>query len=325
MPSIASIARTTHHSRHSFYFNMSSLIAPPVSDIRLTLDPYYNSMVIESLLCGIYTVILIRVICMCRSLMTSKVTHVITSTGDLHHQLRERKPYCCTLIILWMITIACFGMDWVYTHRLFVLSSNSPYEMASALSFGSYSIFMQLPKTLGPIVADGLLTWRCHMLWESRWIRSILLMLFTASAALGALGMALYDDNIKDSGLLITSQLLVSAVTTLFATFVIGFMIFLVTRRSHMHHSYRRVIEIVVQSAALISVPLVIGCILDFVSWYIPETVNTTGGLVRYEFNTYIDNIQATLLGIAPTLVALHVVNDPPRVERNTSNQGNPL
>lgn len=63
---------------------------------------------------------------------------------------------------------------------------------------------------------------------------------------------------------------LFSAVTTIFATGLIALKIILVTRRNRTLYSYKRVIEILVQSAALQSIVLMAGSIIDFL-FYIPN------------------------------------------------------
>jgi hypothetical protein len=225
--------------------------------------------------------------------------HVINSATLFPGSLRERSEkrlYCFTLTILWMTIITCVGLDWAHSRSIFILNNESPFTMAAAISLDSNNMFKQLPQALGPVVADGLLIWRCYMLWESKWIRSILLLPLIASTVMGIMAIALWDTHNLTSALLISLQLLLSAVTTLSATFLIGLKIFLVTRRSPMRRSYKKVMEILIHSAALVSVSLVIGSILDLMSMHIPNNLQTTGDIIRYELDTYFDIIQTPLL-----------------------------
>lgn len=91
-------------------------------------------------------------------------------------------------------------------------------------------------------------------------------------------------------------QLLFSAIITMSATSLIGLKIFLVTRQSHMRRSYLRVMEILVQSAVLVSIILWINCIFGLVSLKHPVHLGTSGDTVFYELGSYLNIIQPPLI-----------------------------
>lgn len=90
--------------------------------------------------------------------------------------------------------------------------------------------------------------------------------------------------------------LLSSFITTVFATSLIAFKIIRVTRQSHRQHHYRRVIEILVQSAAIVSIVMLGLVILSLMAFVSPFDVSTASGRFCYQLYTYLVFAQNPIL-----------------------------
>lgn len=77
-------------------------------------------------------------------------------------------------------------------------------------------------------------------------------------------------------------------VTTVSATFLIALKIVLVTQRSHMHHSYAKILEIVIESAALLSIVLLCITVVELASYVHPFDVSTSYGMALDHMAVYL-------------------------------------
>lgn len=136
-----------------------------------------------------------------------------------------------------------------------------------------------------------------------------------------------------------------SAATTVSATSMIALKIILVTRESHARYSYAKVIEILVQSAALESLVMIVNCIADIAQYALAasNSNNVTLELVILQISAYASAFRIfakvciylfpesavvtdeIIQGIAPTLIAFRVAAETPHTEVNSTRQSNPL
>lgn len=94
--------------------------------------------------------------------------------------------------------------------------------------------------------------------------------------------------NMRLSQLIQTVAALISFITILSATFLIALKIILITQRSHMHYSYTKTVEIIIQSAAIVSIVLLgisILSLLDFIHIF---SISTSGGKFAYQLGIYL-------------------------------------
>lgn len=85
--------------------------------------------------------------------------------------------------------------------------------------------------------------------------------------------------------------LLFSATTTVSATSLIALKIVLVTRRSRMQHSYAKIVEILIESAALVSIVLLGVAILELISYVSPYKLGTTSGRHLFQMLQYLSSL----------------------------------
>lgn len=202
-------------------------------------------------------------------------------TGKLFNR-RAHVPYIIALVVLWMSVTTSLLSFWVKDYRAFVVNDSSPISTMVMIEDFS-NTFGVAALVVSYVVSNGILVnyhnclsrneltrvtqiWRCYVLWHTTWCLTALIPLLLASTGVFLsyprneivdLGLRsacnlYFGLSTTPSYLLIGALALVlSAATTVSATLMIALKIILVTRRSHTPYSYRKVIEILVQSAAL--------------------------------------------------------------------------
>ncbi|PBK93693.1 hypothetical protein ARMGADRAFT_132649 [Armillaria gallica] len=150
---------------------------------------------------------------------------------------------------------------------------------------------------LSTILADGTLIWRCWTVWGRSWRVALIPILCTTLAAISR-GIVSYYDNIEDTPpralymakIVNWAVLYVSLIlaTLLWCTIFIIYRILKVGGVTAGMRAYHRVIELLVESAALYSVVLVIVLVLE----------------VRNELaGGYVQEVAAAVRGIVPTIL----------------------
>lgn len=84
-----------------------------------------------------------------------------------------------------------------------------------------------------------------------------------------------------------------SFITTISATSLIALKIVLVTRQSHQNYSYAKIIEILTQSAALVSIFLFVSSVVELLDYMHPFTLSTARGRFFIQVIGYLTYIQA--------------------------------
>lgn len=144
------------------------------------------------------------------------------------------------------------------------------------------------------------------------------------------------------AGLIQALSMLLSFTTTALATSLIALKIYLATRQTQRYYCYTKIIEILVQSAAILSIiqlGLAILSLMDFVQQF---DLTTTRGNAGYQLIEYLVNIQGPISvsnfgsadynylswwpsqGIAPTLIALCVMEEGSKPESGSTIRSTP-
>lgn len=84
-------------------------------------------------------------------------------------------------------------------------------------------------------------------------------------------------------------------ITTVSATSLVVLKITLVARQSQMRHSYTKIIEIIIESAGLVSIVLLGMSILDLLSYVHPFDPSTTLGTALNQTYAYLSYCQAPI------------------------------
>jgi len=159
------------------------------------------------------------------------------------------------------------------------------------------------------LIADVLFIWRCWVIWERRWIICVIPILSTVAGTVLAILSIIGQVEVAEKRtpgvvpehfvMVTTPYFILSLVTSLYSTVLISLRVILVQREmyklgieSQYKRQYSRMVEIIVESAALNSINLIAFVIL---------TERKSGNL------DWPQDIQPQIAGIAPTLILLRV------------------
>lgn len=111
-------------------------------------------------------------------------------------------------------------------------------------------------------------------------------------------GFGVYADFSPDTqlgSLLNVLSVVPSLVTTASATLLIIVKITLVTRQSHRQHYYARIIEILIQSAGILSIVLLGSAIFNLLDFLHPFNLSTTSGKLCWQLENLFICLQSTV------------------------------
>ncbi|PBK76281.1 hypothetical protein ARMSODRAFT_1078465 [Armillaria solidipes] len=257
-----------------------------IKSMFLNLDEQLNTVTLQALTHGIYTGV---------------VAVTLWAVASREKPQNNRRPYFLVLTILVLYLLATVGLYglWSITVLMFI-TNNKTFWMAFKSADGTPVLVWVIGITaiLSTILADVTLIWRCWTVWGRSWRVVLIPILCTTSAAIGR-GIVTYYDNIEDTPpqALYTLKIVNWAVlyaslilaTLLWCTIFIIYRILRVGGVTAGMRVYHRVIEMLVESAALYTTVLVIILVLE----------------VRNELaGGYVQAVAAAVRGIAPTLLA---------------------
>ncbi|KAF5321955.1 hypothetical protein D9619_000016 [Psilocybe cf. subviscida] len=272
---------------------------PPIAEIRAVIDPQLNGVILEGFACGMYTLLLGQAIWQ---------LHTTSNKGF----------YSFALILLWISEIFTFATDWSTARAGFIDHNTSPFDIANGLQ-PVIPLLGEFAHLVGIVLSDSILVWRCHILWRNRYLLIFLVMILITTAVI-----MLCDDFLNNVNLIAPFTTLVaffSFMTTVSATSLIAWKIASLTRESHIRHSYTKVLQILVESAALVSVVLSGVFILSLIDAVHIFNLGTMRGKVMLQMASYFGYMQGPVIGIAPTLIAFRVAKGGPlQTEINGTN-----
>ncbi|SJL17090.1 uncharacterized protein ARMOST_20632 [Armillaria ostoyae] len=249
-----------------------------------TLDLSFNRTILQSLLQGLYTLIV-----------------AITLWTIFSSPKKSGNAFFITvIIILYILTTVAFGFGWVFEQRAFIqngdnfltvffaLQDISPWWRVSQLVIG-------ISGGMSTFIVDVTIIWRCWVLWERRW-RIILLPGLCAIAGtiakfLQIRSIFINTSDIENSGVFAADidwaliYLSLMLTTTLLCTLLI---VYRIVRLASGVSSYRKIVEIVIESSAMYSLTLIV---------YLALVAR------NLESSFYADIITAYVKVIAPTLL----------------------
>ncbi|KAK0475405.1 hypothetical protein IW261DRAFT_1645583 [Armillaria novae-zelandiae] len=231
-----------------------------------------------------------------------------------------RKIMLAAIIALYLLGTIATAVNWAFTRYSFITHGENFWTIYTA--YYNVSPIKQAPSTflivenvlsgitggLQSILADMAMIWRCWMVWGSRWsvvvipilsmIAEIIAKVFQQYIQLRSLLDANDPDAFKPTSIdWTTVYISLSLAVTWLCTILIVFRIVTVgkaNRRNAPLGGYRSIVEIIVESAALLSIILII---------YI---VTYARGAYA---EIYVDVIAASIRGIAPTLIVGRVAS----------------
>ncbi|KAF5313795.1 hypothetical protein D9619_013709 [Psilocybe cf. subviscida] len=249
------------------------------------------------------------------TMVSSPLDHITDGTLGKLLKKRAHVPYICALVLLWMCVTSSVIISWAASRDIFVVNNGSLVAMLAELDIPrSFSTFV--PVFVASVVSNGILIWRCYVLWGTRWIMAILITLLLASSAANVY-FAIIPFGHFSALFSLGLALFLFAATTVCATAIISLRIILVTRKSGARYSYTRFIQIIVQSAPLESFVLTLNSTISFAVYIVGQSRSNNVALViaLTRVMAYTSDCRMIVMGIAPTLIAVRVAEETPRTE----------
>ncbi|KAK0222595.1 hypothetical protein EDD85DRAFT_861724 [Armillaria nabsnona] len=245
------------------------------------LDAELNSVILYSLLSGVYTGIVA---------MTLKSVYMNKSQPI-------RRAMAIIVVLLLTATIFNFALTWAYVDSMFIDNGWNFWTVHLAYISPSVALEMGMGTTgaVCTILADSTMILRCWMVWGRRRL-PVFLPIFVLIAAIVFKITGTYSLYAGPTNYYLLSFTLYSSfvlVTTWWCTLLIIYRIVTVARAGKEIggglRAYRHIIEILVESSALYSVFLVL---------YVIIHTRGTPGMI-----SYFDVLAGIARGIAPTLL----------------------
>ncbi|SJL15164.1 uncharacterized protein ARMOST_18649 [Armillaria ostoyae] len=271
-------------------------------------DITFNRCIIIGLMHGIYTCVFLQTVWV-----------VCVSRREKNQNRIGRKIMLAVIVALYILGTISTAVNWAFTRYSFITHGQKFWTIYSA--FYNVSPVKQKPSTLfmvenvvsgitgglQSILADIAMIWRCWTVWGSRWsiivipilsmIAGIIAKVFEEYISIQSLLNANDPEAFKPTSVdWTTVYLSLSLAVTLLCTILIVFRIVTVGRanRDAALGGYRSIIEIIVESAALLSIIVII------------YMVTYARGAYT---SIYVDAIAASIRGIVPTLIVGRVAS----------------
>ncbi|KAK0438544.1 uncharacterized protein EV420DRAFT_1736145 [Desarmillaria tabescens] len=280
-----------------------SQIDPGFASIQVlalqTSDSWFNGVIIESLTHGIYTALLGVVLWRILISSTSRQTKVLAGIS----------------VFMYVLATVHLAVRWFYARRAFITNGETEetrfYSLADSLIAGGPLWVPTISSVVGGInilTADCIIIWRCWIIWDRNWRMIVLPSLCTLCGTIFDIFFLIeqltpatdsqgksptpWGNSSINWGIAFNSMTLS---TTVICTTLIVFR--LARARTSLRFGpnlYYRVMEIIVESAALYAVVLAV---------YIPFIATNS------PYSNYPQVVLASVTGIAPTLILLRVAS----------------
>ncbi|SJL18345.1 uncharacterized protein ARMOST_21932 [Armillaria ostoyae] len=263
----------------------NSIPPPDLTDVDRAiifqiLDAELNSVILYSLLIGIYTGIVAVTL---RNIYMNKSQPI-------------RRVMVLIVVLLHTMTIFNFASCWAYIDSMFI--DNGWNFWTIHLSYSSPSVIVEVGMgatgAVCTILADSTMIWRCWMVWGRRWL-AILLPTFVLIAAIvfKIIGTyELYNNTVNNYALAFTLYSSLVLAMTLWCTLLIIYRIVSVARAGRETGgglgAYRNIIEVLVESSVLYSAFLILYVVFNARDPFVLAYFDVLAGIAR---------------GIAPTLL----------------------
>ncbi|PBK95117.1 hypothetical protein ARMGADRAFT_1077889 [Armillaria gallica] len=271
-------------------------------------DTSFNRCIILGMMHGIYTCIFLQTVWI-----------VCVSRREKNQNRIGRKIMLAVVVALYFLGTITTAVNWAFTRYSFITHGENFWTIYTA--FYNVSPAKQKPSTLfmvenvatgvtgglQSILADIAMIWRCWTVWGSRWsivvvpilsmIAGFIAKVFQEYISIRSLLNATDPEEFKPTTVDWTlTYLSLSLTVTLLCTILIVVRIVTVGRanRDTALDGYRLIIELIIESAALLSVILII-----YMATY------ARGAYA----SIYVDVIAASIRGIAPTLLVGRVAS----------------
>ncbi|KAK0197703.1 hypothetical protein F5146DRAFT_948012 [Armillaria mellea] len=262
--------------------------------IYQALDGYLNSLCIESLTYGLYTAVLL-----------SGLSKML-----FNRRGRNRLFMAVIIAVLYSFETVHLGVRWYRVRQAFIVNGDSRTAIFESFLNPDYQwmwVVNGVFASFNILIADCVLIWRAWVVWDRNY-KIVVVPMIGAILEIIFDGFFLYQDISHTSSTSLSNwgpdavnwgiaYFTMSLITTVLSTCLVVFRIATI-QRSATHAvsllSYRGVIEIVIESAALYAVSLIV-----FLAFFTRDDPRSG----------YPQAILNTVTGIAPTLIAARVAS----------------
>ncbi|PBK92223.1 hypothetical protein ARMGADRAFT_1165940 [Armillaria gallica] len=265
-------------------------------DYIFSLEPVFNAPLLGIFFHGIYT---------CTLAVTLRAI-----ASNKERLTKARIAMVSIIIILYISTSVYVAIEWSFTQYTFVKNGETFVTTWNAWTSGTstpwlvYHWSSGFTSGLTTSIADAIMIWRCWVIWGGRYeVITLPTLLLSSQNVFGWLTLLanIHLDTSDDPSKVemeqiqwLTVYLSLSLGTTLFCTILIIYRIIRVGRSSDNVGAYRRVIEIVVESALL----------------YAFSAILWMAFLLRDDLaSPYPEAAYVSITGIAPTLIVGRVAS----------------
>ncbi|KAK0488144.1 hypothetical protein EDD18DRAFT_644796 [Armillaria luteobubalina] len=277
------MAATKTHSRTS----APELTDSQIKDIFVNRDIQLNRVILAALLYGIYTGI---------------VAVTLWAVASRNPDQDYRRPHFLVFIILLLYIMAIFDIyyEWAGDVLHFITKGTNFWDGYNSALAPPIQLTSDISAILSTNLADATLIWRCWIVWDRSW-RVVLVPIACTIMATVSRGIvtyyttfapitsippqAIYLENIVNWAVLYSSVILA---TLLWCTIFIVYRILRVGGAAAMKGVYRRVIEMLVESALLYSAVIVVLLVFE---------VRNQGAAA------YVEELAIAMRSIAPTIL----------------------
>ncbi|KAF5315144.1 hypothetical protein D9619_007584 [Psilocybe cf. subviscida] len=270
----------------------------PASQIHDVINSAYNSMLLETFLCGLYT------------LLFAYALRLLLHKG--------KKRISATLALLWVIVMISFSLDLWYHHSAFVVHSDTALDIAGFIERVSpeidQSIFIMDNIFSGSSnwLADAILIWRCYVLWDNKkWMLAPLPILLVADIVIPCVS---YFSPLSNNPRIVITLLLtfyaISTTITVIGTSLIILRILVVTvedPQGNRRSAYRKIQRVMVESGIVYSAAMILAAITSLL-----QLIQLSQGVSYFaaQASVYCEAALVPLSGVGPTLIAVQVARE---------------
>ncbi|KAK0221208.1 hypothetical protein EDD85DRAFT_941590 [Armillaria nabsnona] len=258
-----------------------------IKDIFVNRDTQFNRVILAALLYGIYTGV---------------VAVTLWAVASRNRDRNYRRPHFLVFIILLLYILAIFNIyyEWAGDILIFITNGTKFWDGYTSSLAPPILLTSGIGAILSTNLADTTLIWRCWIVWGRSW-RVVLVPIACTAMATASRGIvtyystfgpikslppqAIYLENIVNWAVLYSSLILA---TLLWCTILIVYRILRVGGTAGTMGVYRRVIEMLVESALLYSAVIVILLVFE---------VRNQGAAA------YVEEFAIAIRGIAPTIL----------------------
>ncbi|KAK0466641.1 hypothetical protein IW261DRAFT_1613127 [Armillaria novae-zelandiae] len=270
-------------------------------------DSWFNGVIIESLIHGMYTTLL------------SIVLWRMVSSNTVHRG--QTKVLAGISMFMYIMATMHISVRWFYARRAFITNGETEETRFSALTDSLVAggplwvpTISSIVASINILIADGVIIWRCWIIWQRNWRIIVLPSICTLCGTVFDVCFLVQEltpltdpegkpvtpwgSNAINWGVAYYSMTLS---TTVICTTLIVFRLTQASRAGNflpfVQNPYHKVMEIMVESAALYVVALAI---------YIPFIATNS------PYSNYPQVVLASVTGIAPALILLRVASRSP-------------